>query len=104
MSTPVSDYALRFSDEAASFAVAIALDAVVMTEEGPRLARFTHRYALDVIGEIQAPTGELDAEGNAILATVPGWHVNFRILDGSPLPAELEAFVVTPELPARVWA
>ena len=89
MSTPVSDFALRFADEEASFAVAIALDAVVTTEDGPRLARFTHRYALDVIGEIEG---------------ADGWHVNFRILDGSPLPAELAAFVVTPELPARVWA
>lgn len=100
----VSDFCLRFADEAASFAVALALDAVAETEDGPRLVRFNHRYALDVIGTIYAETGEADAEGNPVLAPLPGWHVNFRILDGSPLPAELAAYVVTPEQPARVWA
>ena len=89
MSADVSDFCLRFPSEAASFAVAVALDAVVETENGPRLVRFTHRYALDVIG---------------LLPDLAGWHVNFRILDGSPLPAELAAFVVTPDQPARVWA
>ena len=85
----VSDYCLRFEGEGASFAVAQALDAVAMTEDGPRLVRFTHRYALDVIGEIEGESG---------------WHVNLRILDGTPLPEEVAPFVVTPEQPARVWA
>ena len=85
----MTDYCLRFPDEATSFSAAQELGAVIETEDGPRLARFTHRYAIDVIGEIPDQTG---------------WHVNFRIVDGSPLPAELEPFVVTPESPYRVFA
>ena len=85
----VSDYCLRFEGEGASFAVAQALDAVAMTEDGPRLVRFTHRYALDVIGEL---AGEV------------GWHVNLRVLDGSELPSDLAQYVVNPAQPARVWA
>ena len=85
----MTDYSLRFPDEASSFAVAQALDAVSVTEDGPRLVRFTHRYALDVIGALEGRQG---------------WHVNIRILDGSELPAELSQYIVTPEAPARVWA
>lgn len=88
MSAP-SDYYLRFPDEQSSFAVAQALDAVAITEDGPRLVRFTHRYAIDVVGEIEGANG---------------WHVNFRILDGSELPSVLSPYVIEPEHPARVWA
>jgi hypothetical protein len=31
---------------------------------------------LDVIGTISSPTGEVDAEGNAISAPIPGYHAN----------------------------
>jgi hypothetical protein len=85
----MTDYCLRFPDEATSFAAAQELGAVVETEDGPRLARFTHRYAIDVIGEIPEVTG---------------WHVNLRILDGTSLPEDLQQYVVTPENPYRVWA
>lgn len=88
MSAP-SDYYLRFPDEASSFAVAQALDAVAVTEDGARLVRFTHRYAIDVVGEIEG---------------AEGWHVNFRILDGSALPDTLLPYVVSPAEPMRVWA
>lgn len=85
----MSDFSLRFPDEPTAFAAAQALDAVAMTENGPRLVRFTHRYAIDVIGEIPETIG---------------WHVNFRILDGTDLPEDLQQYVVYPENPYRVWA
>ena len=85
----MTDYCLRFPDEATSFAAAQELGAVVETEDGPRLLRFNDRWAIDVIGEIPNQTG---------------WHVNLRIVDGSPLPEELAPFVVTPTNPYRVWA
>lgn len=85
----MSDFCLRFPDEPTAFAAAQALDAVVQTEDGPRLVRFTHRYAIDVIGEIPETIG---------------WHVNFRILDGTDLPEDLQQYVVYPENPYRVWA
>ena len=96
----MTDYCLRFPDEATSFAAAQELGAVVETEDGPRLARFTHRYAIDVIGEIVLPPETEDSEP----IVLPGWHVNLRIIDGSELPAELAPFVVTPATPYRVWA
>ena len=100
MPAAVSDFCLRFADEAASFSVALQLDAVGETEDGPRLVRFSHRYALDVIGQIVLPPADPGAEPE----TLPGWHVNLRVLDGSELPPELAPFVVYPANPARVWA
>lgn len=85
----IADYYLRFPDEQSSFAVAQVLDAVAITEDGPRLVRFTHRYAIDVVGEIEG---------------AEGWHVNFRILDGSELPDSLLPYVIEPAHLARVWA
>jgi hypothetical protein len=99
------DYYLRFTNEAESIAVANLLNAISITDEGPRLVRFTKQYALDVIGELVL-SATLDTNGNQTTPakTLPGWHVNMRILDGSPLPPELEQYVVTPETPYRVWA
>jgi hypothetical protein len=96
----MTDYCLRFPDEATSFAAAQELGAVIETEDGPRLARFTERYAIDVIGEIALPP---ETEGGEP-TPLTGWHVNLRIIDGSPLPEELAPFVVTPTNPYRVWA
>lgn len=94
------DYALRFPDEPSSFAIALALDAVEVLDDVPRLVRFTHRYAIDVIGAVTLPPVVEGEPGE----TLPGWHVNLRILDGSALPAACEPFVVHPAQPVRVWA
>lgn len=95
---------LRFASEAASFSVAEALGAVVQTEDGPRLARYTHRYGLDVVGQVVLP-GTYDDEGVELTppTPLPGWHVNLRILDGSELPDELAPYVIYPEVPIRVF-
>lgn len=101
----MTDFCLSFPDEQTAFAAAQALDAVTITEGGPRLIRFTHRYALDVIGEITLP-GTYDQQGNELTPPTPlqGWHVNFRILDGSELPDSLLPYVITVDQPVRVWA
>lgn len=101
----MTDFCLCFPDEQTAFAAAQALDAVIITEDGPRLVRFTERYAIDVIGEITFP-GTYDDQGNELTPTtrLTGWHVNFRILDGTELPADLQQYVVTPANPYRVWA
>jgi len=101
----MTDFCLRFPDEQTAFAAAQVLDAVVVTEDGPRLVRFTHRYALDVIGTIVLD-GTYDEAGNELTAptTLTGWHVNIRILDGSALPDELVQYVITPANPVRIWA
>ena len=101
----MTDYFLKFPDEATSFTVAENLGIVTETEDGPRLVRFTNRYAIDVIGIIVLPD-QLDLDGNVVAAgeTLPGWHVNLRIVDDSPLPAELQPYTITVANPYRVWA
>ena len=95
----MTDYFLKFPDEVTSFTVAENLGIVIETEDGPRLVRFTDRYAIDVIGEIVLPG---DNGGQSI--TLSGWHVNLRIIDDSPLPAELQPYTITVAHPYRFWA
>ena len=58
---------------------------------------------LDVIGVISVPTGEIAPMGGAIVAPIPGWHVNLRCSDGRDLSA-LVGVTVHPAQPVRVWA
>lgn len=58
---------------------------------------------LDVIGVISLPTGEIEPMGGAIVAPIPGWHVNLRCSDGRDLSA-LATVTVHPAQPVRVWA
>jgi hypothetical protein len=55
---------------------------------------------IDVIGAIYKPTGELDAEGNPVMADIGGYHVNIRNYTEAP---ELEQYAVVPTIPQRVW-
>jgi hypothetical protein len=100
-----TDYCLRFPDEQMAFVAAQSLDAVVTTEDGPRVVRFTQRYAIDVIGIIVLPA-TYDEQGNKLTDPIilDGWHVNLRIIDGSDIPSDLVQYVITPAHPVRVWA
>ena len=95
----MTDYYLKFPDEATSYTIAQNLGIVIETPEGIRLDRFNEHYAIDVIGEIVLPD---DSSGQSI--TLQGWHVNLRIIDDSPLPAELQPYTITVANPYRVWA
>lgn len=59
-------------------------DGAVVTELGEPVIAANHGGAWDYLGEIQRPTGELDAEGNPIMAPVaapdgtPYLHANLR--------------------------
>ena len=83
----VGDLYLKFPDEATALEV-------LEDYEG----------AVDVIGVISKPTGEMtfDDEGNEVpvMTTLEGWHVNTR---GS-MPLDLQAFAVQVDSPYRVWA
>ena len=67
-------------------------------------------YAIDVVGVIHRPTGNMltDADGNEYPEQAPleGWHVNIRIV-GDTMLDTVEAiyaiYGVTPEKPNRVW-
>ena len=100
---------LRGADEAAVLA---ALAAVGL--EGPDdvaawgMGHGNDRVDLIRVGVIMAPTGEVvtdpeTGEDIAVMAAVPGWHVNLYIADSHPYLAEIEAglaaVTITPEAP-----
>ena len=80
----------KFPSAEVSFALAQEAGLTHLDEHNePVLTRFTDQYALDVIGVMYAPTGNMiDCEGVSVpeQAPVDGWHVNARILSGDPLP------------------
>jgi hypothetical protein len=86
---PRGDMYLKFTDEAAA-------NAVLYTEGTPKFAN------IDTIGVISKPTGEVDADGNPVMAALDGWHVNVRIAGEDHVP--LEQYALTPAIPVRVWA
>ena len=83
------DLYLKFTDEVAS-------TAVLYTKDCPNFAN------IDTIGTIYKPTGEVDAEGSPMMILLDGWHVNVRVVNEDA--TSLEAYVVTPTAPMRVWA
>jgi hypothetical protein len=85
---------LRLAD-AETWAAAAAV-AGFMTDEG--LLAYTHDHAIDLIGTI-VQGGEYGPEISAP-EVLPGWHVNYI----GDLPPGWEEFLVTPELPYRVFA
>ena len=84
----MTDYTLKFPDEATANEV---------------LEPFIQTHAIDTIGVIYKPTGEMllgeDGEYPA-MAPIEGWHVNVR----GPEAPELEPYLVEVKTPARVWA
>ena len=79
-------------------------------EGEPYLVAHTADYAIDVVGVIQKPTGNIltDAEGNEYpeMAPIAGWHINIRLM-GDAVRDTVEAidaqYGVTPATPERVW-
>lgn len=90
------DYFLRFPDEAT--ATPLLFDEV---DGGVLVPRY---QAVDVIGIIYKPTGEVVDQGDIevpVMAAIEGWHVNVRHDEEAP---ELEPYIVEPKNPVRVWA
>ncbi len=74
-----------FPDMLTSFALAQQHGMVATDETGePMLIRFSHEWAIDVIGEI---------EGS------PGWHINVRT--AMDVPSDFIPYEVFPESPIR---
>lgn len=81
------------------------------TPEGePYLVLHSPDYAIDIVGLIYDPTGNVltDAEGFEYpeMAPLDGWHINIRLI-GDAHRADVEAldalYGVTPNSPSRVW-
>jgi len=76
----------------------------------PYMLMQTADYAIDIVGIISKPTGNIltDADGNEYPEQAPlnGWHVNVRIV-GDALRDTVEAldaiYGMIPNTPARVW-
>lgn len=60
------------------------------------------QYDLDVIGVIFKPTGETDAEDNAVMEALDGYHANIRGITAEQ--AALLPTIEKPNSPVRVWA
>ena len=97
-----NDYCLKFDSKADA-------DEVLFTEEtfteGDVVETIMRpKYdAIDVIGTIYAPTGEMlvvEDEEVPEMVAVTGYHVNVRHTSAAP---ELQEFVVTPVTPIRSW-
>lgn len=60
----------------------------------------SHTHTIDVVGTI-IKGGEYDEEGNVIVepTTLSGWHINYV----GELPTTWEQYLVTPELPVRIF-
>ena len=70
----------------------------------PRMMKVPKYAAIDVIGTIYKPTGEMllgeDGEYPA-MAPVPGWHANVRHTGEAP---ELDKYTIQVDTPVRMWA
>lgn len=64
-------------------------------------------YDLDIIGAIYKDSGEVDSEGNPVLAPIDGFHANLRTHNTSGLSAEQKLalpLIQPPNNPHRRWA
>lgn len=98
-------YYFRFQNEAQAMAL---LSAFRITDDGqgnPAWATASHDHALDVIGTLYKATGKMltDEDGNQYpeMAAEQGFHVN---LLAKSLPPGLQAHLIHPVTPSRVWA
>lgn len=102
----MSDLFLKFADEAEAASVLYTLHPEVVAEDGTVVTKTysTPNFLnIDTIGFISKPTGEVDAEGNPVLETLEGWHVNVRATTAEDVSG-LVAFMVQPQNPMRIWA
>ena len=96
----LQSYYLKFTDEAQASAVLFPDTPTAWDDEGNVIATEPRQtYAnTSIIGTIYKPTDETDAEGNAVMEAIEGWHVN--VLADAP---ELSIYQVFPAVPMRVW-
>lgn len=87
-------------------AMTLALKTAGFTQDGDSGALSHPAAALDVIGTIYQPTGEVtlvDGQEVPVMAPAPGYHVNVRTT-AEELATALDAMRTYPVTPVRVWA
>jgi hypothetical protein len=102
------DIYLKAKSEAALYEALEAAGVVTKGEDGWHVTD-GHKYALDVVGKVYKPTGEIieqDGVEAPVMAAVPGYHANLRVMDASNFDAELlaEVTINPPNNPSRGWA
>jgi hypothetical protein len=94
---------LRFPDEFTGMAALDAAGFTTTNEDGDTVVlTASHTHALDCVGLIYR-CGTYDPDTGEVLTPpvlLSGWHVNYIGM----LPEEWDAYVVSPERPARVFA
>lgn len=98
------DLYLRFADAEEMHAQLIPAGFVADEEQG---GLYHPDISLDVVGVITVPTESQNVgeENEAVThASLPGYHVNLRVMNDSLDLSNLDEFTVNPTTPARVWA
>lgn len=97
-----TDYYLKFADEATANSILYTQESVLQ-EDVVETIKVPKYSAIDVIGTIYEPTGQmLTVEDQEVpeMKAIPGFHVNVRHESAAP---ELEEYKVTPTTPTRTW-
>lgn len=103
----MTDYTLKFKDEAEANAVLfekypLKMDEDLNVTETYDVSRF-REHVIDIIGTIYKDTGAVatyNGFASPIMVATPGWHVNVR----GPETDAFDAYVVEVATPLRVWA
>lgn len=98
-----------FPDMETSFNLAYQAGLTQQDEHNePRLTTYTNEYAIDVVGIIHKPTGNMIEGEDGLFfpeqAPIDGWHVNVRILSGDPVHESFVQYEVFPATPTREFA
>jgi hypothetical protein len=90
-------YYLKFPNEKTALS---KLKSAGFINEDKEIINASHSHAIDVVGII-TKGGDYDEEGNVVVqpTTLSGWHINYV----GELPESLKEYLVTPELPVRVF-
>ncbi len=102
------DIYLKARTESALYKALEAAGIVRETEDGYGVTD-GHKYALDVVGKVYKPTGEVieeDGVAAPVMKAVPGFHANLRVIDASNFDVNMfnEIAINAPTNPARGWA
>jgi hypothetical protein len=89
----MTDYYYKFADEAQAQGALADYYFDGWKTDGPG-------YSLDPCGAF-VEVDDTDPE-NPISTLLEGWHLNLRVTDGRPAPAQ--EYLIEPEHPRRVWA
>jgi hypothetical protein len=98
-----TDLFLKFTNKAEAEGVLTSIGAKIENGKiAPNASIYGFQASIDVLfgtGTIHSPTGqmqEVDGMSVPVMAAVPGYHVNVRIM-GDYTPPELEPFMLDPE-------